>query len=77
MQWLMRIVYEAMDFKSKQIMRAEEATREEVPIPTMTSELEREIGDVTLVDDREATEPVYEWDRDYPDMSLGRHYPYC
>lgn len=27
------------------------------------------------VDDTEATEPLYDWDRDNSNMSVGTHYP--
>jgi hypothetical protein len=54
--------------------RAEEAAREEIPIPTMSSDLQRDIDEATIpVDDRDPTEPVYDWDRENPDMSVGPH----
>jgi hypothetical protein len=68
-------VYEAMGFKVAD-ERAEEAAREDIHIPAMSSELQREMGEAAIpVDDREPTEPVYDWDRDAPDMSIGTHYP--
>jgi hypothetical protein len=42
----------------------------------MKSELQREIREAAIpMDDRETTEPVYDWDRDVPDMSVRTHYP--
>lgn len=56
-------------------MRVEEAAREEVPIPAMTSELEIEMGEVVIpIDDREPVEHVYDWDEDCP-LSVGTQYP--
>jgi len=64
-------VYEAMGFKVAD-ERAKEAAREEIPILAMTSELQREMGEVAIpVDGREPTKPMYDWDRDCPIMSVG------
>jgi hypothetical protein len=68
-------VYEAMRFKAAD-ERAKEATREEIPILAMAIELQREMGEVAIpIDGREPTKPMYDWDRDCPDMSIGTHYP--
>jgi hypothetical protein len=56
--------------------RTKEAAREAVPIPTMTPEMTRDMGEVVVpVDDNVPEEPVFEWDRDNPDMSVGVCYP--
>jgi hypothetical protein len=68
-------VYEAMGFKATD-ERTKEAAREAVPIPTMTSEMTRDMGEVVVpVDDNVPEEPVFEWDRGNPDMSVGVCYP--
>jgi hypothetical protein len=69
------VVYEAMGFQEAH-ERAEEAATEEIPIPTISKELEREMEDAAIpVDDTAPTEPMADWDRDFPDMSVGTHYP--
>ena len=66
---------EAMGFKAID-GRAEEAAREAVPIPTMTSEMQKDMGEsVVPVDDNVPDEPMFQWDRDNPDMSVGVCYP--
>jgi hypothetical protein len=68
-------VYEAMGFKAAD-ERAEEATREEIPIPAMTSKLQGEMDEAAiLVDDIDGAEPLNDSDRDNPNMSVGTHYP--
>jgi hypothetical protein len=68
-------VYEAMGFKAADA-RAEEAAREAVPIPTMTAEMQSDMADVAVpVDDHVGEEPMFDWDRDNPDMSVGVSYP--
>jgi hypothetical protein len=68
-------VYEAMGFKAAD-ERTKEAAREAVPIPTMTPEMTRDMGEAVVpVDDNVPKEPVFEWDRDNPDMSVGVCYP--
>ena len=57
--------------------RAEEAAREEIPIPAMTSELQGEMDEAAIpVDDTDGAEPINDWDRDNPNMLVGTHYPY-
>jgi hypothetical protein len=42
----------------------------------MTSEMTRDMGEVVVpVDDNVPEEPVFEWDRGNPDMSVGVCYP--
>ena len=68
-------VYEAIEFKAAD-ERAEEAAREAVPIPTMTAEMQKDMGEsVVPVDDNVPDEPMFQWDRDNPDMSVGVCYP--
>ena len=68
-------VYEAMGFKAVD-ERAEEAAREAVPIPTMTAEMQSDMADGAVpVDDHVGEEPMFDWDRDNPDMSVGVSYP--
>jgi hypothetical protein len=68
-------VYEAMGFKAVD-ERVEEATRGEILIPAMTSELQGQMDEATIpVDDTDAAEPPNDWDRDSPNMSVGTHYP--
>ena len=69
------VVYEAMGFQEAH-EKAEEAAREEIPIPTISKELEREMEDAAItVDDTAPTEPMEDWDKEFPDMSVGIHYP--
>jgi hypothetical protein len=62
-------VYEAMRFKES------EATHE-VPITAMNAEMQADMGEAAVnVDDIVDEEPLHEWDRDNPDMSVGTLYP--
>ncbi|CAL4895118.1 unnamed protein product [Urochloa decumbens] len=68
-------VYEAMGFKAAD-ERAEEAARESVPIPTMTAEMQEDMAEAEVpVDDHVDLEPMFDWDRDNPDMTVGVSYP--
>ncbi|RLM64783.1 hypothetical protein C2845_PM16G05530 [Panicum miliaceum] len=68
-------VYEAMGFKAVD-ERAEEAAREAVPIPTMTAEMQSDMAKAIVpVDDNVPEEPMFEWDKDNPDISVGTCYP--
>jgi hypothetical protein len=68
-------VYEAMSFKATD-ETAKEAARESVPIPTMTAEMQEDMAEASvLVDDHADFEPMFDWDRDNPDMSVGVSYP--
>ena len=56
--------------------RAEEAARQAVPIPTMTSKMQSGMAEAAVpVDDKVPEEPIFDWDRDNPDMSVGTCYP--
>lgn len=69
------LIYDAIGLKDKN-ERAEEGRVEDIPIPGMCSEVQRDIAEEAIpVDDTEPTEPMYDWDRDNPDMSVGTHYP--
>jgi len=69
------LVYEAMGLKDADGM-AEEASTEEIPIAAMTRDLHEAMEEAAIpVDDGDPTEPVQDWDRDNPDMSVGTHYP--
>ncbi|CAN6168222.1 unnamed protein product [Urochloa humidicola] len=66
-------VFEAMGFKVADQTAEEEI---EAPIPSIPPELEQVISDVAIdVDDTDPTEPMMDWDRDNPDMSVGTIYP--
>jgi len=68
-------VYEAMGFKAAD-ERAEEAAREVVPIPTMTTEMQKDMCESVIpVDDNVPEEPMFQWDRENPNMSVGVCYP--
>jgi hypothetical protein len=60
-------LYEAMGFQQARV---------EVPIPTMTAKMRADMAEAAVnVDDIADEEPLYEWDRDNPDMSVGTCYP--
>ena len=68
-------VYEAMGFKAAD-ERVDEAARKAVPIPTMTAEMQSDMIDGAVpVDDHVGEEPIFDWDMDNPDMSIGISYP--
>ena len=68
-------MYEAMGFKAVD-ERTEEAAREAVHIPTMTAEMQNDMGESAIpVDDNAPEEPMFQWDRDNPDMFVGVCYP--
>ena len=47
-----------------------------MPIPTMIEEMQSGMAEAAvLVDDIVAEEPMFDWDRDNPDMSVGICYP--
>jgi len=59
-----------MGFKDK------DERAEDIPIPGMSSEVQGDMAEAAIpVDDTEAIEPLFDWDRDNPDMSVGTHYP--
>ena len=68
-------VYEAMGFNAAD-ERVEEEAREAILIPTMIAEMQQDMSEVAIpVDDNVEEEPMFEWDRDNPDMSVGTCYP--
>ena len=53
-----------------------EGSREEVPVLAMSVEMQADMNEVAInVDDTVDVEPMHEWDRDNPDMSVGTCYP--
>ena len=65
-----------MGFKDTVQTEEEEATGQEVPIPAMSAEMQEDINEAYVnVDDTADEEPLYEWDRDNPDVSVGICYP--
>jgi hypothetical protein len=69
-------LYVAMGFLQAEATAQEEAARQEVPIPTMTTQMRADMAAAAMeVDDTADEEPLYEWDRDNPDMSVGTCYP--
>ena len=68
-------VYEAIGFMEAEATE-EAADREEVPIPGMTAEMQADMNEAAVnVDDTIEEEPMYEWDKDNLDMSVGISYP--
>jgi hypothetical protein len=56
--------------------RAKEVAREVMPIPTMIAEMQRDMGEAVVpVVDSVLEEPMFVWDKDNPDMSVGICYP--
>ncbi|CAL5046029.1 unnamed protein product [Urochloa decumbens] len=67
-------VFEAMGFKAADQATAEEDIEE--PIPSIPPEVEQDMSDAAIhVDDHAPAEPMMDWDRDNPDMSVGTIYP--
>ena len=67
-------VFEAMGFKKA--VEPEEGVGQQVPIPAMTAEMQEDMNEAVVnVDDTVDEEPLYEWDRDNPDLSVGICYP--
>jgi hypothetical protein len=67
------MVYEAMGFKAAHEAAAEE---NEAGIPDMPLDVEQDMGEVVVnVDDNDPAEPMQDWDRDSPYMSVGTIYP--
>ncbi|WVZ84976.1 hypothetical protein U9M48_031941, partial [Paspalum notatum var. saurae] len=68
-------VYMSMGFEAKDREAAEKAD-EAYAIPCMTAEMEKDFSEASiLVDDNDMAEPIADWDRDNPDMSVGAVYP--
>ena len=67
-------VYEAMGFED--VEPTPEEGIEEVPIPGMSAEMQADMEEAAVnVDDTVHEEPMHEWDRDNPEMSVGTLYP--
>jgi len=67
-------VFEAMGFKKA--VEPEEEVGQQVPIPAMTTEMQEDMNEAVVnIDDTVDEEPLYEWDRDNPDLSVGICYP--
>ena len=67
-------VFEAMGFKKA--VEPEEGVGQQVPIPAMTAEMQEDMNEAVVnVDDTVDEEPLYEWDRDNPNLSVGICYP--
>ena len=50
----------------------EEAGGHEVPIPAMSAKMQEDMNEASVnVNDTTDEEPMYEWDRDNPDLSVG------
>jgi len=68
-------IYEAMGFQQAEATQEQGGT-EEVPIPAIPPEVQQEMNEAAVdVDDTADEEPLYEWDRNNPDMSVGICYP--
>jgi hypothetical protein len=64
-------IYEAFGFKA-----TDEAPTDEVPIPNIPPDVEAEMNDAAIpVNDDLGDEPMFGWDRDNPDISVGTLYP--
>ncbi|CAO2043102.1 unnamed protein product [Urochloa humidicola] len=68
-------IFDAMGFKAAD-ERAQDASTEEASIPVIPPAIQQDMEDVgILIDDKDPTEPILDWDRDNPDMSVGTIYP--
>jgi hypothetical protein len=68
-------VYEAMGFWAAD-QSADDAAREAIPIPAMTAAMQQEMNEAAVpVDDNVPEEPLFHWDKDNPDLSVGISYP--
>ena len=69
-------IYESMGFKAADEEIAGVDGPPEIPVPEIPPEVEEEMeAAVILVDDNEAYEPLFFYDRDSPNMSIGTLYP--
>jgi hypothetical protein len=69
------MVYEAMGFKAADEAAAE-AAQEEETIPNIPPDVQQQMDEAGIfVDDNDPEEPILDWDRDNPDMSVGTMYP--
>ena len=68
-------VYEAMGFAATD-ERVKDAAREAIPIPTMTAEIQADMEEAAVpVDDHDDQEPMFDWDRQNLDLSVGVYFP--
>jgi len=68
-------LFEAMDFKEADEKAAEQAATE-YAIPFIPAKLQEDMREAGLpVDDKDDEEPICDWNRDNPDMSVGTAYP--
>jgi hypothetical protein len=64
-------IYEAFGFK-----QADEEQVDDIPIPNIPPEVQAEMEEAAIpVNDNIDAEPVFVWDRDNPDMTVGTLYP--
>jgi len=69
-------IYEAMGFKAADDLVDGGDGLAEIPVPVIPPELQAEMDAAAmLVDDNAEFEPLYFYDRDNPDMSVGQIYP--
>ena len=69
-------IYEAMGFKAADDLVDGGDGPAEIPVPVIPPELQAEMDAAAmLVDDNAEFEPLYFYDRDNPDMSVGQIYP--
>lgn len=69
-------LYRAMGFQASDEVAAAAKAAEDYGIPCMPPDLEEEFREAAIpVDDDDSTEPVMQWDRDNPNMSVGVVYP--
>jgi hypothetical protein len=69
-------IYEAMGLKATDEGTAGGDGSKEIPVPEISPELQEEMDTIVIpVNDNEATEPMFFYDRDNPDMSIGTLYP--
>jgi hypothetical protein len=68
-------VYEAIGFWAAD-QSADDAAREAIPIPAMTAAMQQKMNEAAVpVDDNVPEEPLFHWDKDNPDLSVGISYP--
>jgi hypothetical protein len=69
-------VYEAMGFKEADARMEAEETPKQIVIPAMSTEMHAHMEEAAVdVDDIADEEPMFEWDRDKPYMTVGTCYP--
>ena len=69
-------IYEAMGLKAIDEGTTGGDGSKEIPVPEISPELQEEMDATAIpVNDNEATEPMFFYDRDNPDMSIGTLYP--